>query len=252
MKILIAGYGFVGQAHEAVLKDKYSVHIYDPALGYTEMLANPDGVIICVSTPSHESGSCNINNVAEVIGDIDSNVPILIKSTISLEGWRYLKQLYPKHHLAFSPEFLRAANAVEDFKNTREIYLGGEGIVFWHTLFRFCFDDGEFATIKRNPEELILGKYFRNSFLATKVAFFNQVYDLCEATGLNYEQVAEVVGSDERIGCSHMAITSERGYGGHCFPKDVRAILKTAKDNKSDLTILQEAQSYNARIRKNN
>lgn len=250
MKILIAGYGFVGRAHEEILKNSHNIHIYDPALGYTEMLSNPDGAIVCVSTPQHESGACNINNVAEVVSNIDSDVPILIKSTISLEGWEYLKQLCPDHHLAFSPEFLRAKTAIEDLKETREIFLGGDDVAFWHTVFRFAFDDKHFATTKRPVEELILAKYFRNSFLATKVAFFNQVYDLCEATGLNYEKVIEVVGADDRIGYSHTFVTKERGFGGHCFPKDIAAITKTAKNNKIKLSILDEVVNYNNKIRK--
>jgi UDPglucose 6-dehydrogenase len=99
-------------------------------------------------------------------------------------------------------------------------------------------------------EELILVKYFRNSFLANKVAFFNQVYDLCKATGVDYDKVAEGVGKDRRIGSSHTEVTEERGFGGHCFPKDIQAIIYTAKQNGVDLTLLQEALEYNKKVRK--
>ena len=258
MNITIAGYGFVGKAHEAVLKDKFDVNIYDPMLGYNNIasvyapndVVAPDGAIICVSTPERSDGSCDVNNVADVISRIDEAVPILIKSTISLEGWRSIRELFPDHQLAFSPEFLRAASAIEDFQNTREIYIGGDSVPFWHAIFRIAFSDPNFTSTIRDPESLIIAKYFRNSFLATKVAFFNQVFDLCEATDVSYNEVLEVVGSDPRIGYSHMQITEDRGFGGHCFPKDTSAIIETARKFKSNLTILQEAVNYNNVIRR--
>ena len=133
MKILICGYGFVGKAHALALSSGnneihiYEIHIYDPAYDiYKERLMNPDAVIICVSTPPHENGKCNINNVYDSIANVeDDNVPILIKSTISLEGWRFLLQEFPNKKITFSPEYLRAIHAYEDFKNQKIVYLGG-------------------------------------------------------------------------------------------------------------------------------
>ena len=250
MKILIAGYGFVGKAHDSVITEKHDVHIYDPGLGYTDWCDNPDGVIICVSTPPNNDGSCNIENVIDIVNTVNDDVPVLIKSTISLEGWRQLKFMFPNHKLAFSPEFLRAATAIQDFLHTRTIYIGGHGVAFWHSLFRMSFDDPNFTSQIADPEELILAKYFRNSFLATKVNFFNQIYDLCKASGVEYESVANIVALDTRIGASHIDVTPERGYGGHCFPKDTSAICCTAEKFNVDLTILKEAVEYNKRIRK--
>ena len=100
--------------------------------------------------------------------------------------------------------------------------------------------------------QLILIKYFRNAFLATKVAFFNEIYDLCSATSIDYETVANGIGSDNRIGISHTKVTAERGFGGHCFPKDVSAVLKTAGIFKNNLNILTAANNYNNQIRKDN
>lgn len=249
-RITIAGYGFVGQAHEAALKDTVDVNIYDPYKGYT-MFGDPDGVVICVSTPQLQSGACNTDNVLNVINRTDEATPILIKSTVSLEGWQEIKELYPSHRIAFSPEFLRAASAVEDFLATRHIYMGGDDVGFWHALFRVAFDDPNFTTEVALPEELILAKYLRNSFLATKVAFFNQAYDLCSATGINYDVVKHVVGEDTRIGHSHMSVTAERGFGGHCFPKDTAALVHTADLVDVDLSLIKEARNYNDKIRSN-
>jgi UDPglucose 6-dehydrogenase len=242
MKIGIAGYGFVGRAHEAVLKDKHEVVISDPNLGYTADFNDVDGIIICVSTPQGSHGGCNMNNVYEVI-ESSPNVPILIKSTISVEGWDMLVHTFPNHMLNFSPEFLRAATAIEDLKNVDVMLIGGVNERFWGNVFGVGI---EFA----DPRELILAKYARNSFLALKVSFFNQIYDLCDALDIEYSAVAHYTTMDPRIGDSHSFITEERGFGGHCFPKDVNAIIKTGQRNNVDLSILKEAVEYNKSIRK--
>ena len=249
MDITIAGYGFVGKAHAMVLNQTNKINVYDPALGMHDF-GEPHGVIICVSTPARRSGGCDMRNVRDVISRTSEKAPILIRSTISIEGWRDLRKEFPNHEIAFAPEFLRAATALEDFKATDKMYIGGDRSALWHTVFRIAFNDSSFTTVPVDAEVLILGKYFRNSYLATKVSFFNQVYDMCEAWDVDYEMVAGMVGKDERIGTSHTEVTEQRGYGGHCFPKDVSAILSSAKRKKVDLSILKEAQEYNRRIRK--
>jgi UDPglucose 6-dehydrogenase len=100
------------------------------------------------------------------------------------------------------------------------------------------------------PEELILAKYARNSFLALKVSFFNQMYDLCDALDIEYDAVAHYTTMDPRIGESHSFISKERGFGGHCFPKDITALLHTATRDNIEMSILKEALDYNNRIRK--
>lgn len=250
MNITIAGYGFVGQAHEAALKDKYHIIIHDPALGYDAHMQRFYAVIVCVSTPQSPDGSCDMSNVIDVVGLVEPGTPVLIRSTISLEGWQRLRELYPNHSLTFAPEFLRAASAVEDFLATREVYMGGDDIGFWHSVFRVAFNDDGFTTHHALAEELILAKYFRNSFLATKVAFFNQIYDLCAATGIEYELVRHIIAEDARIGHGHTNITDERGFGGHCFPKDTAAIVHTAGLVDVDLSLIKQAREYNKKIRK--
>jgi UDPglucose 6-dehydrogenase len=247
MKIGIAGYGYVGQAHEAALKDYHEILISDPALGHYADLKHADAIIVCVSTPQHTSGSCNVNNVYEVIAAAPP-VPILIKSTISLEGWDVIRTDFISANLTFSPEFLRAATALEDFKNTTHFMMGGDGVGFWADVLINAM--GNITIDNVSVSELILTKYFRNSFLATKVAFFNQVYELCQTTRADYETVAKHIGNDPRIGHSHTTITDERGFGGHCFPKDTSALIKTAQTHNTQLSILEEAIKYNNSIRK--
>ena len=247
MKIGIAGYGYVGQAHEAALKDYHEILIRDPALGHYADLQHADAIIVCVSTPQHESGACNINNVYDIVSNAPP-VPILIKSTISIEGWDLIRTEFIKSNLTFSPEFLRAATALEDFANTKDFMMGGDNIGFWADILITAL--GNINVSSAGVADLILTKYFRNSFLATKVAFFNQVYDLCQSTGADYETVAKHIGNDPRIGHSHTTITDERGFGGHCFPKDTSALIKTAQTHNTQLSILEEAVNYNTQLRK--
>lgn len=249
MNITIAGIGSVGLAHQAVLTDFFKVNMYDPYKGFND-IGNPDGVIICVSTPSNDDGSCNYQNVIDVIAKVKETTPVLIKSTISIEGWQDIRQRFASHLLAFSPEFLRSNTATEDLQNTRHMYIAGDQPGFWHAVFRLAHDDPSFVTEVAIAEELILAKYFRNSFLATKVTFFNQMFDLCNAMGIDYNVVSHLVSADNRIGNSHTRVTKERGYGGHCFPKDTAAIVNTAKSVGVELELINSSIKYNERIRK--
>ena len=242
MKILIAGYGFVGKAHHELLKDNHEIIIHDPALGYNAEMQQADAVIVCVSTPPRADGGCYMDNVFDVI-DLSPDVPILIKSTISVEGWDMLVDAFPNRMLNFSPEFLRAASAVEDLQNIDLMLLGGKSCSFWKDVFKVNIEIAD-------PRELILAKYARNSFLALKVAFFNQMYDLCDALDVEYSAVAHYTTIDSRIGDSHSFISEERGFGGHCFPKDTSALIKTGQRNNVDLSILKEAVNYNKKVRK--
>ena len=242
MKILIAGYGFVGKAHYELLKDKHEIHIYDPGLGYTDFPKDIEGVIVCVSTPQRQDGSCHMDNVYDVV-ERSPDVPILIKSTISVEGWRMLADTFPNCMLNFSPEFLREATWLDDIKNMDLMLIGGTSCNFWAKVFDVSCEIAE-------PEQLILAKYARNSFLALKVAFFNQMYDLCDKLDIEYAAVAHYTGMDPRITESHTQVTQQRGFGGHCFPKDTSALIKTAQRDNVELSILQEAVEYNKRIRK--
>lgn len=244
MKIGILGYGFVGKAHHLLLKDQHEIFINDPAfVDYSDPLPDDvEAIIACVSTPAAENGDCDMSHIYKAITD-NPKVPILIKSTISLEGWREMLALFPKHQISFSPEFLRASTAVEDLRSQEILFVGGGNTKFWNKVF-------EKTVLINDPEVLILTKYFRNSFLASKVSFFNQIYDLCQAVNVSYDNVSGLVGMDDRIGNSHTEITAERGFGGHCFPKDTMAIINTAKKNNVNLSILTEVVAYNNQLRK--
>ena len=244
--ILLAGYGFVGRAYYEAFKNTETIKIIDPLYNNSKIKEYPEaeGIIICVPTPQSDDGSCDMSYVLSVVAECPENTPIMIKSTISLEGWKLLKTYYPNHKITFSPEFLRAATAVQDVLDTKYVIVAGGETDFWT-----CVYDGAFPGVQTyvlDPAEAITVKYFKNSFLATKVAFFNQIYDFCEKLGLDYRYVREAIALDDRIGDSHTYVFEDsRGFGGYCFPKDTAALLSSSKRVGVDLSILEAAVIYN-------
>jgi UDPglucose 6-dehydrogenase len=251
MTYVIAGYGFVGQAYFSVFKNYHKFTIVDPLHTNCKLeeVESITGVICCVSTPADNNGACDISSVLDVISKTPAHVPILIKSTIDLNGWNKIKKLFPQHKIAFSPEFLKATSAITDLVNTKSVILSGSGISFWREFFKSQNKKTKFHVY--SVEEAILIKYFRNAFLATKVSFFNEIYDFCEKHNIDFDCVREGIAMDNRIGDSHTFVDPEysRGWGGYCFPKDTSALTKMAQEKKVSLTVLESAVNYNKKIR---
>ena len=250
--IAIAGYGFVGKAYYEVFKNYHKLEIVDPAYKEKKIseIDSLKAVICCVGTPEYKDGSCDGTSVFQVLEDTPDSIPVLIKSTISIDIWNQIQERYPNKKVAFSPEFLRAATAAEDLSNSSMFILSGNGVDFWRKFYKKRFTKAKIHLY--STEEAILIKYFRNSYLATKVSFFNQVYDLCEKYDVNFDCVRQGVCDDTRIGHSHSFVDSDfgRGWNGFCFPKDTAALIKIAKNKKVDLSLIQEAVDYNRKIRK--
>ena len=123
---------------------------------------------------------------------------------------------------------------------------GGADYKFWKDIFPF-------PLVSATVEELIMTKYVRNCFLATKVAFFNDIHKLCETVNVNYNNVANLTSMDRRIGSSHMQVPGpdgELGFGGACFPKDTKALVATGKHYDVELEILKDVIKANKKVRK--
>ena len=163
MNLSLIGYGFVGQAVHEVLKDHYDVKIIDPKYNDNVILNDSDGYIVCVPTPGGMLQACDMSIVDTVIKACPEDKPILIKSTISLEGYEDLKK-YNKR-ITFSPEFLTAANANEDFKKQNRMLFGGADTDFWYDIFILAKG---FQPVYGTIEQLIMAKYLnisKNSIL---------------------------------------------------------------------------------------
>lgn len=256
MKIIIAGYGFVGKAVFNALKDKHEVVIVDPQYTTNEIKYHhdADGLIICVPTPTTEDGICDVNAISNILDEVPIFMPVLIKSTVSPGIVDGLEEIYPNTSIVYSPEFLRAKTANQDFISQKHIVLGGDDPeFFWHDLFLKTLPQCKIV-FSCTAKEACMIKYTVNSFLATKTSFFNQIADICDNNGMNYDIVRQIVSADARIGSSHTLVPGpdgERGWGGACFPKDTKAFAKWANVIGQPATILEEAIKYNCQIRKN-
>lgn len=254
MNLIIAGFGFVGTAIYEVFKNFHNLEVVDPKINNNKIsdFKDIDGVICCVSTPQSDDGSCDYSNVIDVLSDVPEHIPVLIKSTISLQAWSHIKEKFPNHTINFSPEFLRAISAIDDMRNLKYTIISHRaGLTFWEGVFRSVYKNLIILTFP--IEECIAIKYFENSFLATKLSFYNEMYDFCDAYNLNYESVRTGLGYDTRIGMDHTIVDPDKGYrgwGGHCFPKDTSALLKMAEIKSVGLNTLRAAVDYNNEIRK--
>tara|TARA_B100000959_G_C14997031_1_gene630812 strand:+ start:12082 stop:12858 length:777 start_codon:yes stop_codon:yes gene_type:complete len=241
--IVIAGYGYVGRAVHSVFP---KAKIVDPKYNNNSIGGwwnKPSCVIICVNTPT-KNGICDPSNVLDVLKNCPRNVPILIKSTISLHAWDQIQAMFDKRFITFSPEFLTSANPIEAFRDQGIMYVGGGDTKFWIKKFSDIF-----TVSKESPRALITAKLFRNAYLATKVTFFNQLYTICEKEKLDYNTVNSLVCADKRIGHSHSLVPGDdghRGFGGVCLPKDIQALASTHPD---DLSLLMEVIRINKTMR---
>ena len=281
-QIGIIGQGFVGTAVREKFKSKSTVHTYDrfhPELCVTyngEKIINASPrntiesivsdcyfVFICVPTPMFENGKCDTSIVESVINNLagecekqDKKIVAIIKSTVPPGTTESLNKLSKKVSAIFNPEFLTEANAIEDFANQNRIVLGIDWIELIEPvtkLFSSVFKKS--VELKVTPsKEAEMAKYMTNLFLATKVSFFNDMYRICDKLKVNYDSAMEATILDPRIGKSHTLVPGpdgDFGYGGHCFPKDMQAMLHISTELKLALPTLIGAHTTNMIVRKN-
>jgi UDPglucose 6-dehydrogenase len=255
MKLIVAGYGFVGKAVKNALKNKHQIEIVDPK--YTSDKVNnfmdADGLIICVPTPSELNGQCNIQHVLDVLNDTPLHIPVMIKSTVSPDKVNVIMESFKDHSIVFCPEFLKANTANDDFVNQQYIIIGGDDpFDFWQLLFKGALPKLKIIH-KCTEQEASIVKYATNSFLATKVSFFNHIYDICQSANLDFDTVRQLICQDQRIGTSHSmvpGIDGERGWGGYCFPKDTGAFVQYARSLNQSFNLLETAIEYNNKVKK--
>ncbi len=161
-------------------------------------------------------------------------------------------------NIIFSPEFLTEARSFEDFKNQSRIILGDDpetdcaGAKLVKQMFRRAFPQIPIVITKSETAEMV--KYFTNCFLATKVIFANQMFEICEAAEIDYDKVVEYALYDNRIGNSHLAVPGpdgDKGYGGHCFPKDLAAMIMFANNQSIEPNLLKAVEETNSKYRTN-
>ena len=246
------------------------VYIYEPGLeelirknkGKTlffadkpeEIYPEVDVVFICVGTPSNPDGSPDMSYVescsVELSRFLDRYKLIVEKSTVPVRTAEWIERTIRLYRpdadidVASNPEFLREGSAIRDFFEPDRIVIGVSSERAKKILLDIYNDDDfscpKLITDVKTAEAI---KHASNSFLATKISFINMVADFCEKVGVDVDKVAEGMGLDKRIGKSFLK--AGIGWGGSCFPKDVKAFIKMAQDHGVDFSILREAYRIN-------
>ena len=280
---LVSGACVADFGHQVTCVDKDStkisalnageIPIYEPGLGelvrtnveqgrlsfttaLNEAVAEADAVFIAVGTPSRRGdGHADLSYVYEAAREIAAALRgftvVITKSTVPVgtgdEVERIIRELRPGDDVAVvsNPEFLREGAAIHDFKHPDRIVVGTDDerakkIVA--EIYRPLYlNQAPILFTERRTAELI--KYAANAFLATKITFINEIADLCERVGADVQEVARGIGLDNRIGPKFLH--AGPGFGGSCFPKDVRALIKTAQDHDVPMRILEAVETVN-------
>jgi UDPglucose 6-dehydrogenase len=207
------------------------------------------------------NGSCNVDIIERELENIDLIADnheivktIVIKSTIppgTTEKWN---KKYEALNIVFNPEFLTEANAVEDFNNQSRIILGGPrpATTELRRLYSKVFPKAHIIKTDSTHAEMV--KYLTNSFLATKVSFANEIYQVCEKLNIDYDKVVEYATLDDRLGKSHWNVPGpdgDFGFGGHCLPKDLSALIYLAMNLNTETNVLNAVEETNDVVRTN-
>lgn len=216
-------------------------------------------IFLCLPTPQGEDGSADLKYVFGITEDIgkilqktgDRDFKIIVnKSTVPVGTTQKISDILKKYNLknfqvASNPEFLREGFAVEDFMKPDRIVIGtNDDFTFekLKELYKPFVMQGN-PIIRMDPFSSEVTKYAANSYLATRITFMNELANFCEAVGANIDLVRIGMGTDTRIG--KRFLFAGIGYGGSCFPKDVKALIKTSIEHKSELSLLKVVDKVN-------
>ncbi len=219
---------------------------------------NSDIIFLALPTPPNEDGSADLKHILEVaeeLGKLITSYKIIIdKSTVPVGTAEKVKNLIAKNcicefDVVSNPEFLREGMAVEDFMKPERVVIGTESEKAKELLNRLY---GPFVrqgnpVIFMDEKSAELTKYAANAFLATKITFMNEIANLCELLGADVDMVRKGIGSDNRIG--KRFLFPGVGYGGSCFPKDVKALHHMARENKYNFKVLKSVMEVNEKQR---
>lgn len=227
----------------------------------TDSLHKVEIIFIAVGTPPGEDGSADISHVIGVAKTIGANLEkyilIVIKSTVPVGSSKLVRKAIEdelekrgkkiEFDLASNPEFLKEGNAIEDFMKPDRVVVGIENAKAKELITKLYAPMllNNFRVIFMDIPSAEMTKYAANAMLATRISFMNEIANLCERIGADAAMVRKGIGSDNRIG--NKFLYPGAGYGGSCFPKDIKALIMTAKEHDSALTLLETVETINTR-----
>ena len=179
---------------------------------------------------------------------------VVIKSSVTPQYLKNMIDTYSDLRIVYNPEFLTEKNALEDFKSQEHIILGcAEDSAFEKSkeVFSIVFPKAEYISSSYSEAESI--KYFTNALLSTKVSFCNEFYEFCKNKNIDYNFVARTAHMDKRLGNSHWQVPghdNDFGFGGHCFPKDINALIWAFKETDTNCEVLDAVWNKNLNVRK--
>ncbi len=222
----------------------------------TEAVKGADVVFLAVGTPMRRGdGYADLSYVYAAVDEVTPHLEgftvVTTKSTVpvgtSREIEARIRNLRPDANVAVcsNPEFLREGSAIQDFTHPDRVLVGTDSKAAQEVMDRLykplSLRGSPVMFVSRESAEL--AKYAANAFLALKISFINEVADLCEQVGADVQQVASAIGKDKRIGDKFLH--PGPGYGGSCFPKDVEALIRTGRENKAPLSLIEQVERVN-------
>ena len=248
----VVGVGMVGGAMQRYLEKKQGLEIflYDKGkgLGSIDDVNKAEIVFVCVPTPYLKDGKgFDLSYVEETLNMLQGEKIVVIKSTVLPGTTEMLQQKYPQLNILMNPEFLTEETADQDMDYPDRQIVG-------YTAQSQTVAGDVMQLLPLAPFERILPateaetvKYFGNTWFSVKVSFANQMYDLCQKLGVDYDRMVEVAAADKRIGRTHLNVFHKgaRGYGGKCFPKDIKALIQLANSKGVDLKLHKAAEDIN-------
>lgn len=219
-----------------------------------DSVSSADLVFLAVGTPTADDGSADLKYIFEatrmVAREIKEGATIVVKSTVPVGTFQKVKDIAlaetdVNFKIVSNPEFLKEGAAIEDFMKPDRIVVGTDnedGSKVMRDLYKPITDKG-FPLIEMSNSSAEMSKYAANCFLAAKISFINEIANLCEKVGANIDEVREGIKTDPRIG--KYFLNPGSGYGGSCFPKDVKALIHLAKENDIDFKIVKSADDVN-------
>lgn len=256
-KIGIVGTGMVGGAMQRYLEQKEGLELflYDKGknIGSPEEINKAELVFVCVPTPYLRDGKgFDLSYVEETLAFLTGEKSVVIKSTVLPGTTEMLQAKYPQHKLMMNPEFLTEVTADQDMNYPDRQIVG-------YTAQSQTVAGDVMQLLPLAPFERVLPateaemvKYFGNTWFSVKVIFANQIYDLCQKIGIDYDRMVEAAAADKRIGRTHLNIFHKgyRGYGGKCLPKDTKALIQFANSKGVDLSLHKVADAINEDLMK--